>query len=640
MKSRFISLIALAAILLTACNMTLAQDITPPPGSFQQSQPTHAPVYPAEAPDIQNGAVLYIEKCAPCHGEKGLSDGKMSSQLTSQGINVPLLGLPETARKTSPADWFLFVTLGNMEKFMPSFNSLSDQERWDVVAYARSLSVTPQQIKLGETLYADACASCHSEQPEIISLSRLSQLSWDAMDTVIATGIENKMPGFPDFSVEERAALAAYLQASTFGAITTDLAAGMSTPAATLSASTPDGDISGTPAATETPLKSGDPTAAPADEETTPEAAITPDGFGSINGKVTNGSGGALPSGLVVTLRGFDHSMEENANPQEVINKSTETGKDNSFRFDNVEMPEGRIFFAEVNYLGISFQSDLAFTEAGVTELSLSDVAVYENTTETGGLVIDDLFVFTEFNSDGTVRVFEQFYITNQGSQAVTVETDGTFIPFLPVPEGVSGLAFQTTQDSAPLLSLENGFAIPPSSERYGIIAFFSIPYEKKLELSMPFALPVSKASVVVPEGITAEGKQLTDDGIKEMQPGARFQVYSVGAIQGGESMDMTLSGKVKSAPSESDANTNQSLLIGVGAFGVVLILAGIWMFIRDRNKENDEMMEESNDEFETAEEVMDAIIALDDLHRAGKIPDAAYQERREELKERLKDLA
>jgi hypothetical protein len=33
----------------------------------------------------------------------------------------------------------------------------------------------------------------------------------------------------------------------------------------------------------------------------------------------------------------------------------------------------------------------------------------------------------------------------------------------------------------------------------------------------------------------------------------------------------------------------------------------------------------------------MDAIIALDDLHRAGKIPDEAYQQRRGELKEALK---
>jgi hypothetical protein len=77
--------------------------------------------------------------------------------------------------------------------------------------------------------------------------------------------------------------------------------------------------------------------------------------------------------------------------------------------------------------------------------------------------------------------------------------------------------------------------------------------------------------------------------------------------------------------------------LIGVGAFGVVLILAGAWMFMRDRRKDKAEINEEEDDEFEDPESLMDAIIALDDLHRAGKLSDEAYQQRRNELKDALK---
>ena len=44
----------------------------------------------------------------------------------------------------------MMVTLGNIENFMPPFASLSDQERWDVVAYAQSLSTTSEQISQGE----------------------------------------------------------------------------------------------------------------------------------------------------------------------------------------------------------------------------------------------------------------------------------------------------------------------------------------------------------------------------------------------------------------------------------------------------------------------------------------------------------
>jgi hypothetical protein len=120
--------------------------------------------------------------------------------------------------------------------------------------------------------------------------------------------------------------------------------------------------------------------------------------------------------------------------------------------------------------------------------------------------------------------------------------------------------------------------------------------------------------------------------------------MYTGSGLSAGTSFEMTLSGKVKSAATVGDETDNrQTLLIGAGAFGVVLILAGVWMFLRDRNdldEDDYEDYEEDEVEFENVEEVMDAIIALDDLHRAKKIPDEAYQLRRAELKELLKELA
>ena len=145
MKFRIGIFLVLIAGLLSACNMSLAQDVTPPPGAVQQAQaqPTHGPVFPAEAPNLQNGKVIFTEKCAPCHGETGMGDGPQGQQLP---VPAPALGLPEVAAQASPADWFLTVTLGKIENFMPPFASLSDQERWDVVAYAQSLSTTSAQI--------------------------------------------------------------------------------------------------------------------------------------------------------------------------------------------------------------------------------------------------------------------------------------------------------------------------------------------------------------------------------------------------------------------------------------------------------------------------------------------------------------
>jgi hypothetical protein len=43
-----------------------------------------------------------------------------------------------------------------------------------------------------------------------------------------------------------------------------------------------------------------------------------------------------------------------------------------------------------------------------------------------------------------------------------------------------------------------------------------------------------------------------------------------------------------------------------------------------------------NSDPDESSDAILDAILALDDLHASGKLADAAYQQRRAELKTRL----
>ena len=83
-----ILLVALAFTSSLAACVSLASDITPPPGYVPpQPQPTAAPVYPMVPPDPQAGAPIYAEKCAPCHGESGLGDGSQAGALSvSPGV--------------------------------------------------------------------------------------------------------------------------------------------------------------------------------------------------------------------------------------------------------------------------------------------------------------------------------------------------------------------------------------------------------------------------------------------------------------------------------------------------------------------------------------------------------------------------
>ena len=139
MRSRYlIGVFALAAF-LGGCTFSLAEDVTPPPNSELSAAPaTVEPVMPSSPPDVSRGEVLYAQKCAPCHGIGGLGDGEQSVNLP---VAVPAIGTAELARQNPPMQWFLIVSEGNMDNFMPPFaGSLDTQQRWDVLAYVYSLS--------------------------------------------------------------------------------------------------------------------------------------------------------------------------------------------------------------------------------------------------------------------------------------------------------------------------------------------------------------------------------------------------------------------------------------------------------------------------------------------------------------------
>ena len=119
--------------------------------------------------------------------------------------------------------------------------------------------------------------------------------------------------------------------------------------------------------------------------------------------------------------------------------------------------------------------------------------------------------------------------------------------------------------------------------------------------------------------------------------------MYAAGDLPAGNTLRYTLSGIPKetstsSSTSTSELNPNRSILFGAAALGLALILAGAWIYIRDHQKVEENNYRDEGEEFTSPEEVMDAIIALDDLHQAKRISHESYQKRRNELKEILRN--
>ena len=93
--------------------------------------------WPARDPLPGSGRALYGAHCAACHGPSGRGDGALA-----RGLDPAPPDLTDRALAATPPDQtFRVVTYGIPGTAMPAFGDrLSVEERWDVVAYVRSLA--------------------------------------------------------------------------------------------------------------------------------------------------------------------------------------------------------------------------------------------------------------------------------------------------------------------------------------------------------------------------------------------------------------------------------------------------------------------------------------------------------------------
>ena len=639
MKPSFFILL-LFALLLSACSFSLAEDITPPPGSEQLPMPSRQPVeingplYPLVPPNPGDGQAIYAEKCAPCHGVEGLGDGAQAAQLPNP---VAPIGDSEFARGSTPAEWYTQVTQGNLEKFMPPFNSLSDRQRWDVVAYSFSLSDTPTVVEGGAELYQVNCARCHGDQgqgdgPDAASLStppadltnQAFMVEKSAADFFqgMAVGIPPDMPAFGDSLTEDELwALAAFVRTLTFAQseiepITVEVT---SSPAATIGDQTQ---------ATEVP-------ATPSDE--------TAQELGTVTGEVINTSGEEVPADLDLTLHGFDHM-------QSVISQTTTLQADGLFTFEEVETSPELAYVVTLDYGQATYGSDIGIFEEGVSELYLP-VEIYETTTDSSILTVDRMHLFFEFLDEETVRVIELYIISNPTDETLVAAEEGGRTVNFTLPDGATNLEFQDGILGERYLETSGGFsdtiAVRPGSGTYEILYAYEMPYERKLDLVHPMAYPVEAVVILIPEdGVKVKSEMLSDDGTRDVQ-GVPYHLYNGGGLQAGDDLQLTLSGRPSGGDPSLFTGSSTGLIIGLAVFGVALILAGVWLFSRTRKEEpedefdGDNLTEGAEPDLttENADTLMDAIIALDDLYREGQIPEDAYRLRRAEIKARLAEL-
>ncbi len=132
-------------------------------------------------------------------------------------------------------------------------------------------------------------------------------------------------------------------------------------------------------------------------------------------------------------------------------------------------------------------------------------------------------------------------------------------------------------------MTAKDGLAVLPSEKPYSIISFFSLPYEKSADFSQPLAIDSPSVLLLVPDGIKVAGSKLTYEGAQVFQNN-NYQEYSATGLKSGQTLDFKITGR-PSLSSATGLDVQQGWLIGGAALGLILILAGIYLYVRERRK-------------------------------------------------------
>jgi mono/diheme cytochrome c family protein len=74
------------------------------------------------------GALVYRNHCQKCHGADAQGDGKKKPSLHTEGV-----------RSATDGDLEWFLRQGDLRNGMPSWSSLPQAQRWEIIDYLRSL---------------------------------------------------------------------------------------------------------------------------------------------------------------------------------------------------------------------------------------------------------------------------------------------------------------------------------------------------------------------------------------------------------------------------------------------------------------------------------------------------------------------
>ncbi len=595
---------ALILLILFAANGRVAQAQQTP-----DYDPASIPV-PAQMPITTFGAQTFLENCAPCHGQTGLSDGPVVVDLPQP---PPPFAEPATTWERSPAEYFHTVKFGRIENLMPPWgNQLDDQQIWQAVYYAWSLHTDAGQVETGSMLYAESCASCHGPQG-----------AGDGPDA------DGELPDFSDAGV---------MMARSPSSLHDGWTAAHPEIGADWSASEQWAVLDYVRTFTYVP----------------PWESPYRVGSGVVTGRVIQGTdGGADVADTPVTLRAF-------INFADVASFVAVADAQGSFAFDALMTDPSVVYLVETNIDGVRYSSDF-FEFTPDSNSQSADITIYESGSDGSSLFVPRANWVIDFEP-GVLVVGQIYTFGNQDDRTFTgVQLAGLdrpitlMIPILPgaelleFPDGVLGDQYLQVDDV-----VYDTRPVPPGDRTRQFFLTYRMPIDdKSTSISFPVGQEVTTLNLLVADlpGLEVEVVGLEFIAEESLQ-GANYLLWEGENISGSSSIDVTLDGALiagavdpralaqpNSTSREGEQRTaaptepplDNSIIFVMG--GVLLTaLAGIFVWSTRTSKRVDSVASLEAER----KALLHEIAALDDSNATGELDDDTWAAERARLKTRL----
>ncbi|GIV75664.1 MAG: hypothetical protein KatS3mg050_0058 [Litorilinea sp.] len=603
LRIHLLPLIIAIAAMVSLIRPTAGQELPPSP-QFDLAQVPP----PVDRPMARLGQTLYLESCAPCHGEQGNGDGPTAADLPTPPTRF---ADPQAIWSLSPAELFFTTKFGRIDKLMPPWeNRLTDEQIWQVVAYAWSLHTSQAEVAAGAELYAQSCAQCHGEQgrgdgPQAsVDLPDFADPAY-AMARSQAEWLAGWQSAHPEvgagWSQAQQQQVLEYIRTFSYGP------------------------------AWESPYRPGP---------------------GAIQGQVVAGTPDlTLSPNLTVTLRAF-------LGFEPVATFTTTVDDQGRFAFSDLAVGPEVVYLASASTAGITYSSPvLALTEEQPAQETT--ITLYATTDDPTGVRIDRAHWIIDFQP-GALLVGQLITFGSENNRTfLGRRVDGVDVPVtasLFVPPGAEEISLENGVLGGRFRQVGNQIydtvPIVPGTGTRQLVLRYRLPYQgTSLTLPQEFAYPVTALNLLVADlpQLEVQVEGLTGVGSQEFQ-GRTYRMWQADNLPATR-LELDFQGLLPPGavdPRQPQGNT------GMGPVGTVpvlapwmpwatgglvgILLAGVllWSWRRGRlgaPPQPDELRQRQM-------ALLQHIARLDDRYALGELDQQTWQQQRARLKAELLAVA